>query len=403
MKIHIWCVAVIVALATGILAAQVTTGTPPFGTYAGGTFDTVNEGNLNVHFTIPVLHRAGRGTPFTYDLTYDSSVWMPGTSDGVTQWQPVNANWGWSAVSQALTGSVSVGATDMWCWIIVDGERTHSDPYIQYLISGYTDAHNTLHPVNVVTTQGSTQCDVANTRSGSGSATDGSGWGMSVTNYTNVVVTGRGGISIVPAKTVTDANGNVLSTSVSGSTTTFTDTLGNSALSVDVVSSAQTTYSYTAPSGSTAKYSVNYTNYTVATKFGVSGINEYGPLANYLVSGINLPDGTSYSFTYEVTPGSCAPLANTYSGNCVTGRLASVTLPTGGKITYAYSGGSAGIESDGSTAGLTRTLSPGGNGNTHGLVRDQRGVLRSPIPTKTKRRSRSSRQAAVAFMRRSER
>jgi hypothetical protein len=183
---------------------------------------------------------------------------------------------------------------------------------------------------------------------------------MYVTNYTSVSLTGRGGISIVPAETVADANGNVLSTSVSGSTTTFTDTLGNSALSVDVVSSAQTIYSYTAPSGGSAQYSVNYTNYTVATKFGVSGINEYGPLANYLVSGITLPDGTSYSFTYEVTPGSCTPLANTYSSNCVTGRLASVNLPTGGKITYVYTGGSNGIESDGSTAGLTRTLSPGG-------------------------------------------
>jgi len=362
MKIHAGYVALIVTLATAIASAQVATGTPPFGTYAGGTFDTVNEGNLNVHFVIPVLHRAGRGTPFTYDLTYDSSVWMPGTSNGVTQWQPVNANWGWNAISQALTGSVfPVVTMDSWCWIIVDGERVHSNPYLTYLISGYTDPHNTLHPVTVVTTQGSTQCDVANTPSSSGSATDGSGWGMSVTNYTNVVVTGRGGISIVPADgTVTDANGNVLSTTVSGSTTTFTDTLGNSALSVDTVSSAQTTYSYTAPSGSTAKYSVNYTNYTVATEFGVSGINEYGPLANYLVSGITLPDGTSYSFTYEVTPGSCTPLANTYSSNCVTGRLASVALPTGGKITYTYSGGNNGIESDGSTAGLTRTLSPGG-------------------------------------------
>jgi len=44
----------------------------------------------------------------------------------------------------------------------------------------------------------------------------------------------------------------------------------------------------------------------------------------------------------------------------VTGRIASVTLPTGGTITYTYSGGNNGIESDGSTAGLTRQLSPGG-------------------------------------------
>lgn len=79
------------------------------------------------------------------------------------------------------------------------------------------------------------------------------------------------------------------------------------------------------------------------------------------MSNITLPDTSTYTFTYEPTPGSsCNPLQGTYSGNCVTARVASVTLPTGGKITYAYSDGSNGIESDGSTAGLIRTLSPGG-------------------------------------------
>src|SRR5208283_1347385 len=72
-----------------------------------------------------------------------------------------------------------------------------------------------------------------------------------------------------------------------------------------------------------------------------------------------LPDGSKYLFTYEATPGtSCTPLQGTTS--CVTARISSVTLPTGGEITYTYSGGNNGIESDGSSAGLTRTLTPGG-------------------------------------------
>jgi len=83
------------------------------------------------------------------------------------------------------------------------------------------------------------------------------------------------------------------------------------------------------------------------------------------VDNIALPDGSSYSFTYEATPsvpasGACTPLANTYQANCVTGRIASVTLPTLGTITYTYSGGSNGIESDGTTAGLSRVVTPGG-------------------------------------------
>ena len=173
------------------------------------------------------------------------------------------------------------------------------------------------------------------------------------------MVTAINGATIVGG-TVIDSNGNELTTGGSGSTTTFTDTLGNTALSVDVVSASETTYSYTAPSGGTAKYTVNYTNYTVATDFGVSGVAEYAPTANELVTSIDLPDGTAYQFTYEKTPGTCTPLEDTYKTNCVTARIASVSLPTGGTITYTYTGGTNGIEPDGTTSGFNRTLNPGG-------------------------------------------
>src|SRR6266536_2128197 len=67
------------------------TGTPPFTSSSGGPFDSVNEGSLNVHFAIPVLHKAGRGIPFAYDLIYDSSLWAPVKSSSLTetlQWTP---------------------------------------------------------------------------------------------------------------------------------------------------------------------------------------------------------------------------------------------------------------------------------------------------------------------------
>jgi hypothetical protein len=91
--------------------AQPATGLPPFGSFSGGTFDTVNNGNLNVHFQIPIGNKAGRGTPFAYTLTYDSSVWYP--TGGV--WMPVY-NWGWKAATAvALTGSVSYGSSPQSC------------------------------------------------------------------------------------------------------------------------------------------------------------------------------------------------------------------------------------------------------------------------------------------------
>jgi hypothetical protein len=67
----------VLILATSVASAQVATGIPPFGSFGGGPFDSVNLGDLNVHFAIPVLHKAGRGMPFIYDLSYDSSLWTP--------------------------------------------------------------------------------------------------------------------------------------------------------------------------------------------------------------------------------------------------------------------------------------------------------------------------------------
>jgi len=99
---------------------------------------------------------------------------------------------------------------------------------------------------------------------------------------------------------------------------------------------------------------VNYTTYTVQTNFGCSGVTEYGPTSVNLVSNITLPDNTSYSFAYEVTPG------DTHTPHYVTGRMASATLPTGGTITYNYTGSNNGVIcADGTAAGLTRATPDG--------------------------------------------
>jgi len=99
---------------------------------------------------------------------------------------------------------------------------------------------------------------------------------------------------------------------------------------------------------------MKYATYSIQTNFGCSGITEYGAngtTSATLVSEIDLPDGSKYTLGYEPTPG--------HSG-FVTGRLASVSLPNGGTISYAYSGGHNGIVcADGSTATLTRTTPDG--------------------------------------------
>lgn len=351
MKLSSRCIVVFLSLLSSYAIGQVATGTPPFGSFGGGPFDVVNLGNLNVHFAIPVLHKAGRGTPFTYDLSYDSSVWTPVTSNGVTQWQPA-ANWGWRGITEAATGYLTETTT-----------TNNSNGCITVTYSNYVyhDSFGAPHPFAGVAQFRSSATHTCTTQSIplTATAADGSGYGLYAVGPPGTVTDRGGRVIVAPlngtsgAGTFTDANGNQLTVNSSGQ---FFDTLSGSTPALTVsgsgTSSSPLIYAYTAPSGATAQYQMNFTNYTVGTGFSVSPIKEYGPVTNVpLVSSVQLPDGTSYQFIYETGPTSCSP--------CVTGRIKEITLPTGGTISYSYTG-SNGIESDGSTAGINRTLNPGG-------------------------------------------
>jgi RHS repeat-associated protein len=363
---------IVLALTPGLAAAQTppVTGTPPFGSFGGGP-DVINLANLNAHWTLPVLHKPGRGTNFTYDLTYDNSVWYPVTSNGTTTWQPVQ-NWGWSAQTQGGTGFLEYSLTQS-----CNGSCTLT--WSNYV---YFDTFGTSHQFTGTITGQAGGGQGGGWTSGGGNftslAADGSGYTLyaSVTagsgSFTtvNTLTTSSGVVTYPPSSysqypatypiQVTDRNGNQITTDSSGH---FYDTLSSTTpvLTVAGTAPSNTTFTYTAPSGAPAIYTMKYTNYTVATNFAVSGINEYKSSAAVpLVSSIELPDNSQYSFSYENTPGTCTPHTGT---TCVTGRIKSVTLPTGGQITYAYSGGAgsngSGIFSDGSAATLARTTPDG--------------------------------------------
>ncbi len=331
--------------------AQVQTGTPPFGTYGGGP-DVINLANLNSEITIPVLSKPGRGIPFTFNLTQDSSVWYPVTSGSTTSWQPVQ-NWGWNQ-SVVNTGGVGYNLG------VSSRLRPCGDYYAAiyfYTYSGweYTDGFHASHPFSIATTAQYNSCTNTWTySSGQGAATDGSHYYLSIVNSTQVSqLLGPDGSIINPftgTGSIQDRNGNGISL---GSNGVITDTLGQTALTLAGLGtpSSPHTFTYQAPSGANPAYTEKYTTQTVQTNFGCSGIAEWGPFSESLVSEIDLPDGSKYTFAYEATPG--------HSGN-VTGRLASIGLPTGGTISYSYSGGSNGITcADGSTATLTRTTPDG--------------------------------------------
>jgi RHS repeat-associated protein len=166
---------------------------------------------------------------------------------------------------------------------------------------------------------------------------------------------------------ITDRNGNQIT--YTASTGVFKDTLNTTVLTVTGTAPNPVSMSYTPPAGGSASVTITYRTYTVATNFGASGISESHASSTALVDTITLADNTKYIFTYEPTPsvpssGACTPLAGTYQNYCVTARIASVSLPTGGSISYGYLGGANGINGvDGSTATLTRTVSDGTTSN----------------------------------------
>jgi hypothetical protein len=373
-------VAFFLSISSLAIAQSLATGIYPLSTFDSRGFDSVNLGNLNTHFEIPIVAKQGRGINFDYSIVYDGLVWSPSSSTGTRYWQP--------APAFGMRGQV-VGSSTGY---ITYSETTYSCP--PYGINGAILTNFVFHEssgASHVFNYSETSCDyAAAVKTGNGSALDGSGFTYvsttsSAATYpappvTGHIVSSSGSTIYAPyyyenaeavsdftnlSGSITDSNGNTVSNNGNG---TFTDTLGVTALTISGPGLAglpvTLTYPVTLQSGSstTATATVYFKYYTVQTNFGCSGITEYGATGTSLVDHVTLADGQStYSFTYESTPG--------VSGS-VTGRLASITLPTGGAISYSYTAGcsGAGINADGTVGSLTRVTSDGTRSYTRATI-----------------------------------
>jgi RHS repeat-associated protein len=361
------CLFLALFVLSGISVAQVATGTPLFGSFGGGPFDVVNLGSLDVHFAVPIRHKAGRETAFGHgDLTYDNSIWTPVTSGPTTSWQPAvgAGNWGWQGLTTTGVAWIQYSVVYNSGQCGVQGQQS----FQQWNYSGfvYHDLTGTSHFFSLSDAY-------FQSPGGSGCPANGPQPPTPVPNsidgYTLTVSPGPGTVSA----TLTDSQGNAISVPISatppsGGSASFTDsngnqitatngvwtdTLGTTALTVAGSAPSNTTLSYTAPSGAAAAYTVHYVSYTVATAFAsvCSTITDYSQSNVYLVDKITRPDGTFYQFTYEPT---------IIGSQNVTARIKQVTLPTGGTIQYTYGPINC---ADGTATSLTRTLSPGGTWN----------------------------------------
>jgi len=147
---------------------------------------------------------------------------------------------------------------------------------------------------------------------------DSSGFHMYVTNYTSATIFAKDGTQVYPS--YKDTNGNFFTSDGNGN---VIDTLNRTPVT-KTVNGSSTYYDVLNSQGSTSRYTVTTATVNVNTNFGQSGVTEYsGPFT--AIQTISLPDGTSYSFTYD---------SGTTSG--FYGELASMTLRSGGQIQYSY-------------------------------------------------------------------
>jgi hypothetical protein len=99
--------ALFVVILPVMCSAQPQTGTYSLGAFDAKGLDTINIGNLNAYFSVPVYSKPGRGLPFYYNLAYNSSMWTPVGVSGSQTWVPAY-NWGWTAETDAHTGYLSI-------------------------------------------------------------------------------------------------------------------------------------------------------------------------------------------------------------------------------------------------------------------------------------------------------
>jgi RHS repeat-associated protein len=329
---------------TAIARAQAPTGIPPFGTFSKDFVDTLNLGTLNEHFELPIRKTPGRGLGFQAALDFDTTLHLDTTS-------PSGAVW---AGDSNPTFNTSTDGRLISTWSNVQCPYPSTSYTQHYTNFVFWDIHNTPHSF------GNVNIDTANCLYGAqlwSPAVDGSNYFLTLTrqgqSFTSTVNDASG--TVYNPFAITDSNGNTVSGG-SGRYAQWVDSSGNTVLTNLGTQNPQA-YTYVGPGASTETVQINYGTFTRTTNFGCLNA-EASPGTVQYVTSVNLPDGSSYHFSYEPTPGATQPDPN--NPTILTGRIKTITLPTGGTITYNYTGTHNGIScEDGGVSGFTKTTPDG--------------------------------------------
>jgi RHS repeat-associated protein len=322
------------------------TGNYPYSHPDSFGFDSINPGNLNIHFEIPIVSKPGRGRPFQYSLEFDGLVWSPSSADGSNAWTP-DPSFGIHGhlLNDGYKGYLSYSSISRKCFDDPDNPgRWDWLPVVSNYV--YHDEFGVDHPFNYY------QNFCTNVYTGDGSTSDGSGF--RVDPNSNNVYSSSGLSMHLPIymngspyaldAIIQDSNGNMVTNNQNG---TFTDTMNYTPLSISGIGTpgSPRTLTYSTVGGGTAAITIYYTTIGVSTAFNCYAVTEFGSQSINLPSSISLADGTSYQFGYDGA-----------------GRITSVALPTGGTISYTYNGG---VNcADGTPMQLSRMTSVSSDGTT---------------------------------------
>ena len=351
---------------------------PPAGSIEGDGFTTLNRYNLGYTFRIALPSVPSRGVSFSPGITYNSFVWQLNGS----VWSPVsdtqgNPTWGWNRVTPPDAGlplfttlrwrCVANDSTNQWTYEYENFHTTNLFFDIDVRLAERPDDYPECSDGSPQTGYGH---DSGNKPNGYYLVLNGNG-GPNATpppgtlyppNYNNTrpTIFAPSGVQVDDTGGTHDTNGNSSSSSTSGSTTTYFDSIGRTALTVtDSTSPHQTTYSYYDASHTLQTATMALTSMSVYSSLQCSGVSEFSASTVYFPTSLTLADGSTYTFTYELS---------SISGHtsATTGRLAQITLPTGGYIQYAYTGINC---ADGSPTQVTKTVNDLASSSTWTYVR----------------------------------
>lgn len=346
---------------------------PPIGgSYKSFGPVTVNLGSLDIHLSVPIFSKPGRGIPLNYTLEYDSQIWATGGSPlGVSALPTIDLGWhrggpfGWvqyNTFALACPGGTTANATQqLWNDYFDLSGNAHVFNVTEFTPGNLSKCQSTPAGTYLLR-DGSGLSDIVNSSGGFGGLLAGNGSVIqpfqinptfTLTTSGSTLTETMTGATFNTGASITDSNGNVLSASISPPQ--ITDTIGEATFPIGGSFWQPTSFGYTDSNGDAQSISIQWRTYNVQPNF--CGFTGGGLSSGELPQSVTYPDGSSESFTYEMIEGSST---NT------TGRLASVTLRTGATIQFAYSGGSNGMNcADGSTAGITVTTTDGEWNFTH--------------------------------------